>query len=253
MSRIDQMAPLIRSAVADDYCAQDFYDAVVNDEGAMAALVFRGLDDRDFPQLTATEWLWFANWRQSRGGLLDEELLTYLTLSSTSRSARFQVRALVLRDPETNSNAIEWRPDQPDSPAGTGLKWLERQARLGRIDVVLFFAAAAREQSDLLFDRQAAADAERSWRLQGEELEIERARRARRDADLVQQQERARNQEALELMADALHCGTYASWYLLTRLTSFEGKPYDLVRQGLERYANEHGLEQGWFQKGEPA
>lgn len=253
MSRVSQMAQLIRLAVADDYCAQDFYDAVVDDDGAMAALVFRAVEERDFPQLTATEWLWFANWRQSRGGTLDEELLLYLTASLTSRSARFQVRALVLRDPETNRNAIERRHDQANSPAETGLRWLELQARLWRIDNVVRFAAEAREQSDVLFDRRVAIDGERSWRLQGEEVEIERNRRARRDADFVQQQELARNQEALELMADALHCGTHASWYLLTRLTSFDGKPYDLVRQGLERYANEHGLEQGWFQNGEPA
>lgn len=247
------MAPLIRSAVADDYCAQDFYDAVVNDDGAIDALVFRALDERDFPQLTATEWLWFANWRQARRGPLDEDLLMYLTLSSTSRAARFQVRALVLRDPETNSNAIEWPPDRTDSPPGAGLKWLQLQALLWRIDMVLDLADEARKQSDLVFDHQAEADAERSWRLQGEEVEFEHERRERRDADVEQQKERARNQEALELMADALHWGTHASWYLLTLLASFPGEPYDLVRRGLERYAYEHGLEPGWFQKGEPA
>ena len=121
-----------------------------------------------------------------------------------------------------------------------------------RIDQVLGFAAQARQQSDLLFDQRAASDAELSWRLQNDEVEIERERRARRDGDFEQQRERARNQEALELVADALHCGTHASRYLLSRLTSFDGEPYDLARQAPERYANEHGREYGWFQDGEP-
>jgi hypothetical protein len=251
MSKIRQVAQLIRLAAADDDYARDLHEAIRDDPGAIEVLQFGRIDVEDFGQLMPTEWQWFANWRQARGGRLDQDLLRYLTTSATTRFARFQVRALVLRDPDTNRTAIEWPARSEDRPADIGLAWLYGQARLSPRFDYAGLSERRNELSDEAYDRRAQGEHEGSW-LSGEaEVQAERERRARRDAALEAQIDRVGREEVDELTTDALQCATRASWYLLSQLALM---PYiDLVQERLDRYADEHGLERGWFTGGAPA
>lgn len=251
-SRFRQTAQLIRLAAVDDDYAQDLYDSVVNDGESMEALVFSAVDASDLAQLTPTEWQYYANWRQSLGGRLDQTLLDYLTDSVTTRFARFQVRALVLRDPDTNASAAAWNGDPSELPNGTGCEWLRRQAELQRINEVLTRLRVRRDESNATFEQRVQSDDALPWRrLQGEALEQERSRRDRSDNSWAQQANRAHTEEAFELMTDALQCGTHAAWFLLTQLTSREEEPWSLVKRRLDVYAEEHGLDNRWYEQGE--
>jgi|GEM_PF-7066786 len=249
--RFRQTAQLIRLAAVDDNYAQDLYDTVVDDEESTEALVSSAIDESDFAQLTPTEWQWYANWRQSLGGRLDQTLLDYLTDSVTTRFARFQVRALVLRDPDTNASAAAWNGNPSKPPNDIGCEWLRRQAGLVRINEVLTRLRERRQENNATFEQLVQSDDALPWRLQGDAREQERSRRERSDAAWEVQADRAKTEEAFELMTDALQCGTHASWFLLMQLTSRGEAPWSLVKQRLTAYAKEHGLDEGWYEQGE--
>jgi hypothetical protein len=249
--RFRQTAQLIRLAAVDGNGAQDLYDSVVDDGPSMEALVLNAVDADDIAQLTPTEWQWYANWRQSLGGRLDRTLLEYLTDSVTTRFARFQVRALVLRDRDTNASAAAWNGDLSKPPNDIGCEWLRRQADLVRISEVLSSVTERREENNATFERLVRSDDALPWYLQGVAAEQERSRRARSDAAWEVQANRAFTEEALELMTDALQCGTHAAWFLLTQLTSREEEPWSLVKRRLAVYAEEHGLDERWYEQGE--
>lgn len=249
--RFRQTAQLIRLAAVDDNYAQDLYDSVVDDGESMEALVFSAVDASDFGQLTPTEWQYYANWRQSLGGRLDQTLLDYLTDSVTTRFARFQVRALVLRDPDTNASAAAWNGNPSKPPNDIGCEWLRRQADLQRINEMLTKLRERRDESNATFEQRVQSDDALPWRLQGEALEQERSRRDRSDNAWAEQANRAYTEEAFELMTDALQCGTHAAWFLLTQLTSREDEPWSLVKRRLAVYAGERGLDERWYEQGE--
>jgi hypothetical protein len=249
--RFRQTAQLIRLAAVDDNYAQELYDSVVDDGQSMEALVFSAVDASDFAQLTPTEWQYYANWRQSLGGRLDRTLLEYLTHSVTTRFARFQVRALVLRDPDTNASAAAWNGDPSEPPNDTGCEWLRRQADLERINEVLASLRERRDESNATFEQRVQSDDALPWRLHGEAREQERSRRDRSDSAWAEQAYRVYTEEAFELMTDALQCGTHAAWFLLTQLTSREEEPWSLVKRRLAVYAEEHGLDERWYEQGE--
>src|SRR4051794_12815503 len=58
---------------------------------------------------------------------------------------------------------------------------------------------------------------------------------------------------ALELMTEALQCGTHASWFLRAALTSADDEPHALVQQRLDDFADERGLDRRWYEQGEIA
>ena len=133
MSLIQVAAPLIRLAAADDGYAQDLHDAVTTDAGAYSGLVAAAIEPAELGCLKPTEWQWFASWRQALGGRLDAVVLLHLAMSAGTRFARFEVRALVLRNPDTNRIASEFiKP--PESDKEVGLNWLIAQVHDPRVD-----------------------------------------------------------------------------------------------------------------------
>jgi hypothetical protein len=110
----------------DDGYAQDLRDAVDADELAFR-LVIGPVAPSDLAWMTPTEWQWFARWRQALGGRLDRSLLGHLSAAAGTRFARFEVRALVLRDPHTNLVAAEIG-DRRGQHDDIGLNWLRAQA-----------------------------------------------------------------------------------------------------------------------------
>jgi hypothetical protein len=212
MSLISIAAPLIRLAAADDDHAQKLFDAV-NPEGdaeARIGLIRSGVHPDELAALTSTEWQWFANFRQGLGGELDPVVLDHLTDSASTRFARFEVRRLVLRDPLTNTDALEGG-NLANRPDATGLNWLSRQAKGARII----------EDFDLIPDEARAPVFEQ---MPDEAFEPMR-------------------DELLELTLDALQCATEASWFLLRQLTSLDGRRGDLVSKQLEEFARRRAIE----------
>jgi hypothetical protein len=207
MSLIPLAAPLIRLAVTDSEYAQDLRDAVFDDQ-AFSGLVRADVEDDDLAELTWTQWLWYASWRQELGGGLNKVVLDHLTVSASTRFARFEVRELVLRDPETNADALEG--DDPADDA-IGLNWLSEQARGVRV----------------------AEELERR-RDEGEELTPGDAFELVRDEALI---------EVFELMRDALQCATEASWFLLRGLTSLNDPRASLVTDALREFARERQID----------
>ena len=136
MSLIPLAAQLIRRAVEDDVYAQDLRDAIAADERAFEGLIHGVVHPADLGWMTPTDWQWFARFRQALGGGLDGVVLSYLAEAATTRFARFDVRALVLRDPRTNQLAPE-ASDLPhrldDTGLGDiGLDWLSAEAHATR-------------------------------------------------------------------------------------------------------------------------
>jgi hypothetical protein len=133
MSLIQVAAPLIRLAAADDGYAQDLDDAVAADKNAYEGLINTSIRPAELGCLNPTEWQWFASWRQAHGGSLDEVVLLHLADFAVTRFARFEVRALVLRDPHTNQLATLLEGHPP--PRGSvGLNWLVTQVQEPRVD-----------------------------------------------------------------------------------------------------------------------
>lgn len=126
MSLIPVAAELIRRAAQDETYEQDLHDAVNSHEPAFAGLVRSYVEERELGWLTPSEWMWFARWRQGMGGELDERLLAYLEFAGSSRTSRFELRGLVMRDPDTNSAAAEADVAEPE--LGVGLAWLRSHA-----------------------------------------------------------------------------------------------------------------------------
>jgi hypothetical protein len=128
VSLIQISAELIRRAVVDDGYAQDLRDAVAADQGALEGLAYAPIVEDDLGRLAPSEWQWFAHWRQSMSGPLDETILRYLSLAAVTRYARFDLRGLVMRDRRTNELASEAgsRETRFDD---LGLRWLAAEAR----------------------------------------------------------------------------------------------------------------------------
>jgi len=127
VSLITLAAPLIRQAAADETYQQDLHDSVADESAAREGLVYAAIDTQDLGWLSPSEWQWFARWRQSMGGMLDTRLLEHLAFTATSRSGRFELRGLVMRDPHTEERAPTANPtaSYPEAP---GLQWLQRHA-----------------------------------------------------------------------------------------------------------------------------
>jgi hypothetical protein len=254
MSLIGISAALIRAASVDDKYAQDLFEAVESDGESRAGLVNGRIGEDELAQLTPSEWQWYANWRQHLDGRLDRRLLDYLTDSVTTRLARFEVRALVLRDRRTNELALEYDrpPDGEETDDTIGLHWLSEQAQ-GR--------------------RVAFRPAERYWQIQEFNENVEPPTHAAEDESLPEQERRdpfgaeffaglrsALNTEWLELTTDALQCATDASWFLLRQLTSREDSPVSpfaderrgLVMERLAVFIGQRGLNPEWYQRGQP-
>ncbi|MFF4391142.1 hypothetical protein ACFY0G_30815 [Streptomyces sp. NPDC001552] len=126
MSLIQISAELIRRAVVDDGYAQDLRDAVAADQGALKGLAYAPIVEDDLGWLAPSEWQWFAHWRQSMSGPLDETILRHLALAAVTRYARFDLRGIVLRDQRTNELALEAGPRE--TRHDLGLRWLAAEA-----------------------------------------------------------------------------------------------------------------------------
>lgn len=231
MSLIGVSAALIRLAAVDDAYAQELFEALDADEDTRARLVNARISEDELAQLTPAEWQWYANWRQRLDGPLDRRLLDYLTDSVTTRFARFEVRALVLRDRRTNELAPEYDrpPDRDETDDTIGLNWLSEQAQGQRV---------------------AFRTADIYWRAErGEPF----------DDEFFAELRRAANAEWLELTTDALQCATNASWFLLRLLMSPESQPVfpyvdelrGLVAERLRAFAAERDLNPEWYQRGQ--
>jgi hypothetical protein len=126
-SMIGVAAELIRRAAADDSYSQELYDAVAADQAAFWFLVHAPVQHDELRWLAPSEWLCFAQWRQDRGGPLDQLILDRLdqALSAASRVFRFEARGMVMEDPESNDAAetLSARQDQ------IGLQWAQRHAQ----------------------------------------------------------------------------------------------------------------------------
>jgi hypothetical protein len=254
MSLIGVSAALIRAAAIDDGYAQDLFEAVDTDRESRAGLVNGRIGEDELAWLTPTEWQWYANWRQTLDGRLDRRLLNYLTDSVTTRFARFEVRALVLRDRRTNELALEYdRPPEGEETDDTiGLRWLSEQAQGQRV---------AFRRSETYWQRPDLIEGlERPTRAAEDEALDEQERRERFGAEFLAGLRRAFHAEWLELTTDALQCATDASWFLLRQLTSPEDSPVSpfaderrgLVMERLAVFIEQRGLNPEWYQLGQP-
>jgi hypothetical protein len=129
MSLIRLAAHLIRRASEDDGYAQDLGEAVAADQRAFNDLVNEVVNPADLDVMTPSRWQWFAGWRQAQGGQLDAVVVDYLAHVAFTRYARYEVRALVLRDPLTN-NLARGDGDHTSRFDNVGLNWLRTQAQI---------------------------------------------------------------------------------------------------------------------------
>jgi hypothetical protein len=127
MSLVPLAAPLIRFAITDENYAIDLDVSLRADDRAREALLHAAIEPDDLRWMAPSEWRWFARWRQARGGPLDLVVLNHLERTDASRAGRFELRRLVMRDPETEDLATRAPGRPPD--ASVGLVWLEQQAR----------------------------------------------------------------------------------------------------------------------------
>jgi hypothetical protein len=230
MNLLSATAPLIRLAAADEYHAYELFDAFDSerrgrdrDERVLTSLVYEpAVQEDDLAALTPPEWQWYASWRQALGGRLDRVVLDYLTDSASTRFARYEVHALVLRDPQTNEFV---RGDNPPVDA-IGLNWLSDQAQGKRVEKMI--------------------EAQRVRRA--------RAREANARVEEPIDEDSARIEEALELTQDALQCATDASTFLLTQLRSLPGEPGESVNAYLEAAENRRvrssEITTNWYERG---
>lgn len=129
MTVLRASAELITRASYDDGFARRLL-AAVEDPAILEALVHHSLAEDDLPWLPAEAWQWFASWRQDRGGPLDPLLLTHLEHArGHSRTARFELRGLVMRDPRTDQSAVAAPADPEMVEFQAGVAWLARHAR----------------------------------------------------------------------------------------------------------------------------
>jgi|SRR5271166_1286820 len=256
MSNIAASAALIRLAVVDDGYAQDLFEAVDTDERTRQELVHGRISEDELAKLTPAEWQWYANWRQSMGGTLDRRLLDYLTAAVSTRFARFEVRALVLRDGRTNQAALEYEsyPGGDETDGTLGLRWLSEQAHGERVFDSFRPAETYWREGDE--EDRPPAD-----RVPGnDELQDQEWRESYDDdrRNYIAAERRAFVEEWHELVTDALQCATEASWYLLRELMSNAfvtpaalGRN-ELVQRRLNAFAEERGLNPEWYKRGQP-
>jgi hypothetical protein len=131
VSFVPLAAQLIRQVVIDENYRMDLERIVSRDEEVARGLILDSITDSDLGWLTPNQWRWFASWRQSKGGGLDPTLLDYLTETSLSRTSRFQLRGLVMRDRDTVRGARDVDAAlQADGVVAenTGLRWLRSHA-----------------------------------------------------------------------------------------------------------------------------
>lgn len=229
MNLLSATAPLIRLAAADEYHAYELFDAFESerrgrdrDERVLSRLVYEpAVEEDDLAALTPAEWQWYARWRQALGGRLDPVVLDYLTDSASTRFARYEVRALVLRDPRTNEFARGH-----DTSDDIGVNWLRDQAQGARVEKMIEAQGVRRA----------------------------RARAANARVEEPIDEDSARVEEALELTQDALQCATDASTFLLTRLRSLPGEPGESVNAYLEAAENRRvrssEITTNWYERG---
>lgn len=130
VSLIPVAAALIWQAAADENYSQNLHDAVNENAPARHGLVDDPIEETELGWLSPSEWLWFARWRQDRGGSLDPQILSYLdlVLATASRASRFEFRGLIMRDPAANLAAAEamFRQGRNED---VGLQTAQRHAR----------------------------------------------------------------------------------------------------------------------------
>ncbi len=229
MNLISLAAPLIRRAAADEDQEQKLFEAFDSetaestddsasyaserDDKVLVRLVENpAVREDDLAELTPVEWQWYASWRQALGGRLDPVVLNYLTDSASTRFARYEVRVLVMRDPETNTAASRWVMDSQVTDDDIGLLWLRQQA----------LGARVKKAHDTLLDRRSeAVEALAAARVE-QPYEEWNAR-----IDEPPELRPALVEEAAELTQDALQCDTEASRFLLSLL--LDGDYADLV------------------------
>ncbi len=233
MNLLSVAAPLIRLAAADEYHAYKLFDAFESekrgpkrDERVLTRLVEEpAVQKDDLAALTPPEWQWYASWRQALGGRLDPVVLDYLTDSASTRFARYEVRALVLRDPQTNADA---RGDELTANA-IGLNWLRDQAQGARVAKVI----------------------------RAQELRRARALAANARVEEPIDEDSALVEEALELTQDALQCATDASAFLLSQLMSLpreRGESVRAYREAAEtRRVRSSEITARWYERGTEA
>lgn len=250
MRLVSLAAERIRLAAADEDYAQELSAAVESEriESDGGGQTLRGLIEstvvkEELEALTPAEWQWFASWRQALGGLLERVVLDHLMDRATTRFARYEVRALVLCDPETNAAARILDPpmdvddselqDLDDSQRAqvvrnsVGLTWLVDQAQGARVETLLEAQAI----------RIAEADAAQA--------------RVEQPVD----RQAALNEDALELAADALQYRTDAAWFLLRQFSSLTPeRPLlvgDLVYASENRRSISSEASARWYERGD--
>jgi hypothetical protein len=137
-------AQLIRRASQDVNFSWDLDAAVQDDEEIFERMVHAAIRPSELPALSPSEWLWYAKWRQGRGGYLDQLLLEYLeaAFAGGSRYLRFQLRSLVMNDAGTLSAAASMRTQFQDESNSIGLLWIRQH--------ILRFADSAEIARDAL-------------------------------------------------------------------------------------------------------
>jgi len=179
LSLIPLTASLIRRAATDETYAQDLYDVVASNPIAFDGLVSAPVERVDLGWLSASEWHWFACWREGMGASLDELLIDYLAFMAASRAARFELRGLVMRHPATMERAPGARASDRQLE-DTGLRWLQRHALLvpDRLelarDALQYATPAAWFTLRVLtsFDDQRSEDVRRELQAFAEEREL---------------------------------------------------------------------------------
>ena len=250
MRLVSLAAERIRLAAADQDQAQKLLAAVVSERNeadgggrVLHALIEYATVEEELEVLTPAEWQWFATWRQALGGGLDQIVLNYLTDSATTRFARYEVRALVLRDPETNEAA----------PSGMELLQEVRQTLFLEEIRAEDLPEEVRQSVGLmwLWEQAQGARVMRIIEAQSERAAAALAAEARVEEPI--DESAAVIEEALELIADALQCATGASEFLIRELENVGGAPTEAVGAYREAAANQRSISSEitdpWYQE----
>lgn len=170
MSLIPLAAELIRLA-ATDVGYQRTLDIAMTDDLAFRGLVSEPIDQQDLAWLSLSEWLWFLQWRQDRGGATGEIVLGYLEeqLRDGPRFLQFSLRGVALLDPVVNAEAAR-KVSEDLEIEGSGLRWLRNHAlevaqplELAR-DALQFGTPAASYVLRILTSRREGRSSEvRAW------------------------------------------------------------------------------------------
>lgn len=252
MRLVSLAAERIRLAAADEDRAQDLFAAVESESngadgggGLLHALIeYAGAAEEELEVLTPAEWQWFAVWRQALGGGLDQIVLDYLTDSATTRFARYEVRALVLCDPETNDAA----------PRGMELLDEVRRPQLPKEVRAEDLPAEVRQSVGLMWLWEQAQGARVMRMIEAQSARVAEARAAEARVEEPIERNAALIEEALELMADALQCATDASEFLIRELDKVGGEPTRAVRAYREAVENQRSISSEitarWYERG---